>query len=268
MDKRENIGSSDDENFEDANEKIVNELIEEATGVKLTGVNDEYNMSLNEEDDSDHEINEKDSFVDCETSDFIDDESQKEMEKDQTKEEQETAKLKAEELKKQGNEVFKTGDYVKSTEIYTNALRTCPVACEMERSIIYGNRAAAKQKLNLKPAAIDDCTKSLEFNPNYVKVLLRRAALYEETEKLDESLEDNKKILELDPGNHDARAALVRLPPMINERNEKMKAEMIDKLKDLGNMILRPFGLSTRNFELKQDPSSGSYSVNFNQSPQ
>jgi tetratricopeptide (TPR) repeat protein len=95
----------------------------------------------------------------------------------------------------------------------------------------------------------------------------RRAALYEETDKLDESLEDFKKVLELDPANHDARAAQVRLPPLINDRNEKMKAEMMDKLKDLGNMILRPFGLSTSNFELKQDPSSGSYSVNFNQKP-
>lgn len=104
----------------------------------------------------------------------------------------------------------------------------------------------------------------------YLKVVtcFRRAALYEETDKLDESQEDFKKVLELDPGNHDARAALVRLPPMINERNEKMKAEMIDKLKDLGNMVLRPFGLSTKNFDLKQDPMTGSYSVNFNQAPQ
>jgi hypothetical protein len=82
-------------------------------------------------------------------------------------------------------------------------------------------------------------------------------------------LEDYKKALEHDPDNSDARAALVRLPPLIEARNEKMKAEMMDKLKDLGNMILRPFGLSTNNFELKQDPSTGSYSVNFNQkSPQ
>lgn len=95
----------------------------------------------------------------------------------------------------------------------------------------------------------------------------RRATLYEETDKLDESFEDFKKILEIDPGHHEARAAQIRLPPLINERNEKMKAEMMDKLKDLGNLVLRPFGLSTKNFELKQDPSTGSYSVNFNQTP-
>lgn len=82
-------------------------------------------------------------------------------------------------------------------------------------------------KLDRKTSAIDDCSKAIELNDKYVRAYLRRAALYEETEKLDESLEDYKKVLELDPGNKDAAAAQIRLPPLINERNEKLKTEML-----------------------------------------
>lgn len=169
MDKKEHLASSDDEHFEDANEKIVNNLIRETTGFKIT----ELEENSDEKDDSEPEENDKESFLDCEASDFIDDESQRDLEKDQTEEEREAAKTEAEELKKQGNELFKNGDYLKSAEIYTEALRTCPVLCATERSVLYGNRAAAKQKLDMKATAIDDCGKSIEFNPSYVKVLLR-----------------------------------------------------------------------------------------------
>lgn len=76
---------------------------------------------------------------------------------------------------------------------------------------------------------------------------------------------DYTKMLELDPDSVAARTHIARLKPIIDERNEKLKEEMMGKLKDLGNMILKPFGLSTNNFQLQQDPNTGSYSVNFNQ---
>lgn len=168
MEKKDNLASSDDEHFEDANERIVSGIIQDAS-IKTTELED----LSDEKDDSEPEENDKESFVDCETSDLIDDESQRDLEADQTEEEREAAKVKAEELKKQGNELFKNGEYLKSVEIYTEALRKCPVLCATERSVLYGNRAAAKQKLDLKTPAIDDCGKSIEFNPSYVKVLLR-----------------------------------------------------------------------------------------------
>lgn len=95
--------------------------------------------------------------------------------------------------------------------------------------------------------------------------LLRRAKLFELDDKLDEALKDYKRVYELEPGQREACEAMIRLPPLIDERNERLKEEMLGKLKDLGNMILKPFGLSTSNFQMQKDPTSGSYSINFNQ---
>ena len=51
---------------------------------------------------------------------------------------------------------------------------------------------------------ISDCTKAIELHPHYPKPVLRRAQAYEKTNKLDEALEDYKKLLELDPRNIEA----------------------------------------------------------------
>ncbi|XP_068554322.1 tetratricopeptide repeat protein 1 isoform X4 [Anas acuta] len=124
-----------------------------------------------------------------------------------------------------------------------------------------------EEKQDKTEAALSDCSKAVELDPNYIRALLRRAELYEKTEKLDEALEDYKAVLEKDPSVHQAREACMRLPRQIEERNEKLKKEMLGKLKDLGNLVLRPFGLSTENFQIKQDSSTGSYSINFVQNP-
>ncbi|MBN3301183.1 TTC1 protein, partial [Amia calva] len=170
-------------------------------------------------------------------------------------------------LKERGNEQFKSGEHCEAEEAYTAALHTCPASYSADRAILFSNRAAARMKLDKKEKAIADCTRALELNPEYLRARLRRAELYERTDKLDEALEDYTAVLERDPSVGQAREACARLPKQIEERNEKMKEEMLSKLKDLGNMFLRPFGLSTENFQVNQDNSSGSYSINFVQNP-
>ena len=57
-------------------------------------------------------------------------------------------------------------------------------------------------------------------------------------------------------------AALKILPPRVNEAKEKEVGEMMGKLKDLGNGILKPFGLSTDMFKVTQGEGGG-YSLSF-----
>ncbi|KAI0444309.1 hypothetical protein F4803DRAFT_262205 [Xylaria telfairii] len=61
------------------------------------------------------------------------------------------------------------------------------------------------------------------------------------------------------------RMQLRSLPPRVKAAQEKEMSEMWGKLKDLGNGILKPFGLSTDNFQMVKDEKTGGYSMNFNQ---
>ncbi|KAI5714410.1 hypothetical protein M8J76_016438 [Diaphorina citri] len=168
-------------------------------------------------------------------------------------------------LKDEGNALFRLNQWSESLAKYNEALRSCPRSCSVSRAVFYANRSAALEKLEKPDQSILACSKAITLNPSYLKVYQRRARLYQQSDKLDEALADYQKILELDPNNRDAFVATKTLPQQINERNEKMKEEMLGKLKDLGNMILRPFGLSTNNFQMVQDPNSGGYSINFKQ---
>ncbi|CAH8448512.1 unnamed protein product [Schistosoma turkestanicum] len=165
--------------------------------------------------------------------------------------------------KDEGNLLFKSGFFGEALTKYTEALELCPLKCCVERSVIFANRAACHIKLDSPEAAILDCNESLNLQPDYAKCLERRATLFESKDRLSDALEDYKKILQLDPSNQKARHACSTLPERIQIQNEKMKEEMLGQLKQLGNLILKPFGLSTDNFKVQKNPESEGYSINF-----
>lgn len=212
--------------------------------------------------DENYEKDHLEQEIDSDT-DSVDEESLKDSEIDLTDDQKEERRIIAEGLKMAGNNAFKDAEYERSIEKYTEGLKICPLQFSQLRAILYCNRSAAKMKLEKFKHAIKDCSKALDLDDKYIKAYLRRAQSYESTEKFDESLADFKKILELDASHKEAQKALTRLPPLIEEKNEKLKREMFGKLKDLGNMILRPFGLSTENFQMEQDPETKGYKINF-----
>lgn len=56
-------------------------------------------------------------------------------------------------------------------------------------------------------------------------------------------------------------AALRELPARLEDAKQKEVGEMMGKLKSLGNGLLKPFGLSTDNFNFVKDEKTGGYSM-------
>ncbi|PWY68428.1 tetratricopeptide repeat protein 1 [Aspergillus heteromorphus CBS 117.55] len=102
------------------------------------------------------------------------------------------------------------------------------------------------------------------------KALMRRARAKMQSSgwgSLQGAEEDYKELAGMNNLSADDRRvvqkALRELPGKINQAREKEMGEMMGKLKDLGNGFLKPFGLSTDNFNFVQDPNTGGYSMNF-----
>jgi len=141
--------------------------------------------------------------------------------------------------------------------------------CAKARAVLYANIAACLSKLEDHKGVVDACSRALDDDPHYVKALQRRATSNDKIgtwSSLSSAQQDLKLLLELLPPNSaeltQTRKTLKSLEPRVRAAQEKETAEMMDKLKGLGNNILGKFGLSTDNF--KFDPNGqGGYSMNF-----
>jgi len=155
---------------------------------------------LPEEDDEEFEDEseeEDEEFEDEESEDFS----------VYTHEELQDLAAKAATLKAKGNELFIAKQLPDALDLYSQAIATCPSVEPFikDKAIYYGNRSATFVKLFRFKEAVADCTKALDIDPNYLKVLIRRASAYEELEMLEEAYEDYKHILQLDPNNFEAQ---------------------------------------------------------------
>lgn len=182
------------------------------------------------------------------------------------------------ELKSKGNQEYQKDNHEEALLLYLRALDLLPLRYTRERAVLLNNCCAARCKsldvdsfksTNSHPC-LKDLNKAIKLAPAYASPLYKRAAIYRSLgqERLDESLADYNKILELHGEISESLRLEVsgitrQLEREIEERNERLKKEMMGKLKDLGNLCLRPFGLSTENFSLENNESGG-YSVKFN----
>nr|CRX78975.1 hypothetical protein ls5930a1_00056 [Leucosporidium scottii] len=144
------------------------------------------------------------------------------------------------------------------------------------RSILFANVAACCIKLD---------------NPHYIKALQRRAMANESinswssltsalegqpsaSKAFSSPLADSSSYHQIDIKTLEAlpdlpthlrssiRTSKPRLEKAVAEAQAKEQAEVMGKLKDLGNTVLGKFGLSTDNFKFVEQPGGG-YSMNF-----
>jgi len=182
---------------------------------------------------------------------------------EELKEQEEQLEI-ARSLKAIGNQLFGEHDYESALQKYTAAIEAAPQG-HKEQAVFYNNRATCHFKLGNQQDVISDCSAALKIDPDYSKCSLRRAQAYETEKKVCEAFDDFQRVLKLDPSNRIAQDGSKRLEKPAAEEREKLKEEMMGKLKDLGNSILGNFGMSLDNFKAVQDPATGSYSISFQQ---
>ncbi|CAD8053537.1 unnamed protein product [Paramecium sonneborni] len=168
------------------------------------------------------------------------------------------------ELKNKAGLLFSQQKFEEAADIYNEAIDYCPLEDLNMLCILNSNIAICLMKQSDYESALEHCSKALEFNPEFVKALLNRAECYEKTDKLEEALEDYKKLKELQPKDNAIMKKYIDLDLKVQELQEKRKNEALKGLKDLGNTLLGKFGLSLDNFKMQQN-ENGSYNIQFQQ---
>ncbi|KAJ3973964.1 hypothetical protein EV361DRAFT_970114 [Lentinula raphanica] len=137
------------------------------------------------------------------------------------------------------------------------------------RSVLNANIGACYFQLGEHKEVVNACTEALRDDPHYIKALQRRAVSNEQLNtwsSLSSAQEDYNTLLSILPENSSSSKEIQRtlqlLKPRVEVAQKRETAEMMQKLKGVGNSILGNFGLSTDNFKFVPN-GQGGYSVNF-----
>ncbi|KAJ7456708.1 hypothetical protein FB451DRAFT_1276916 [Mycena latifolia] len=143
------------------------------------------------------------------------------------------------------------------------------IECAKARAVLNANIGACFVKLDDHKQTVEACSQALLDDPNYVKALQRRAASNEKINtwsSLTAAQEDYTTLLKILPSSTSEAKEIARnellLKPRLEAAQKAETAEMLGKLKGLGNSILGNFGLSTDNFKFEPN-GQGGYSMNF-----
>jgi DnaJ family protein C protein 7 len=150
---------------------------------------------------------------------------------DHTKAKEAYKKAKQLKLKKEeGNTAFKAGQLTEALRLYTEALGI-DAFNRTTNSKLYFNRATVHAKLSKLENSIEDCTKAIDLDSTYIKAYLRRAKSYMDTEQYEEAVRDYEHVFKTDKSNREYRQMLqnAKLGLRKSKRKDYYKVLGIDK---------------------------------------
>ncbi|CAL1540162.1 unnamed protein product [Lymnaea stagnalis] len=143
-------------------------------------------------------------------------------------------------LREKGNEAFKVGKYEEALSYYTQALSEAPLK-DLEKAVVYKNRAACFLKMEKYQEAANDATQSLDLAPNDPKALFRRCQAYEHLGKIEEAYKDSVLLIKVDPQNKAVRPLFNKLNTVVQER-VKQQNSTSNKVSQMFNIVFNASG--------------------------
>ncbi|CUI15567.1 Hypothetical protein, putative [Bodo saltans] len=123
------------------------------------------------------------------------------------------------------------------------------------------NAAACLMKQLKYAEAEEHLSEAIRHHPRYERAYLRRADCYYALEKWSSAHADWDTAVTKFGASLDRETSSKR--DIAKQKTDEEMKKMLGQLKDLGNMFLGKFGLSTDNFKFDKDPNSGNYSMRF-----
>ncbi|XP_026667389.1 dnaJ homolog subfamily C member 7 isoform X2 [Ceratina calcarata] len=99
--------------------------------------------------------------------------------------------------KEEGNAAYKSEQYQKAYNLYTEALAIDPQNVATNAKLHF-NKGMVAAKLGRLKESVTECSEALKLDANYLKALLRRAASYMELKEFEEATHDLEKAYKMD----------------------------------------------------------------------
>ncbi|CAD8121699.1 unnamed protein product [Paramecium sonneborni] len=187
---------------------------------------------------------------------------QTEAQQQQDKVELQKDKEKCLEIKNKAGQLFNEQKFKEAAVVYQEAIDYCPLEDSNMLCILNSNIAICLINQSNFKSAIKQCSKALEYNPEFVKALFNRAECYEKTDQLEEALDDYKKLKGLQPKDYFIQKKFIDLDLKVQDFVEKRKNDAMKRIKN--QALLGQLGLNSDNVQLEQN-ADGTFNFSFSQ---